>query len=112
MLLREPAGPQAFLPQQATITLPFPHTAPFFKDSQSLLRKSVIEIIVTSLVVQWLRLCAPNARAEGSTSGQGTKIPYNTQHGQKIHKYLKNSLKKKTAKRNYRYTDCSSQNAI
>ena len=27
-----------------------------------------------SLVVQWLRLCASNARGEGSIPGQGTKI--------------------------------------
>ena len=30
----------------------------------------------TSLAVQWLRLCASNARDAGSTPGQGTKIPY------------------------------------
>ena len=27
----------------------------------------------TSLVVQWLRLCAPNAAGPGSIPGQGTK---------------------------------------
>ncbi|TEA33197.1 hypothetical protein DBR06_SOUSAS8010046, partial [Sousa chinensis] len=27
----------------------------------------------TSLVVQWLRLCAPNARGPGSIPGQGTR---------------------------------------
>ena len=30
----------------------------------------------TSLVVQWLRLCAPNAGGPGLISGQGTKIPH------------------------------------
>ena len=30
----------------------------------------------TSLVVQWLRLCASNAGIAGSISGWGTKIPY------------------------------------
>ena len=32
----------------------------------------------TSLVVQWLRLHAPNAGCLGSIPGQGTKIPYAT----------------------------------
>ena len=27
----------------------------------------------TSLVVQWLRLCAPNAEGPGSIPGQGTR---------------------------------------
>ena len=30
----------------------------------------------TSLVVQWLRLCASNAGGVGSIPGQGAKIPY------------------------------------
>ena len=30
----------------------------------------------TSLVVQWLRLCTPNARDTGSIPGWGTKILY------------------------------------
>ena len=30
----------------------------------------------TSLVVQWLRLCASNAKDEGLIPGQGTKIPH------------------------------------
>ena len=36
----------------------------------------------TTLVVQWLGLCAPNARGMGSISGRGTKIPQVTKHGQ------------------------------
>ena len=32
----------------------------------------------TSLVVQWLRLCAPNAGGLGSIPGGGTKIPHTT----------------------------------
>ena len=31
--------------------------------------------IGTSLVVQWLRLCASNAGGAGSIPGQGAKIP-------------------------------------
>ena len=34
--------------------------------------------LVTSLVVQWLRLHTPNARDPGSIPGHGTKIPYAT----------------------------------
>ena len=37
----------------------------------------------TSLVVQWLRLCAPIAGGPGSIPGQGTKIPHATWLGQK-----------------------------
>ena len=37
----------------------------------------------TSLVAQWLRLCAPNAGDLGSIPGQGTIIPHVAQHGQK-----------------------------
>ena len=36
----------------------------------------------TSLVVQWLGLCDPNAGAMGSIPGQGTEIPHATQHSQ------------------------------
>ena len=35
-------------------------------------------------MVQWLSLCIPNAGAEGSIPGLGTKIQYATQHDQKI----------------------------
>ena len=64
----------------------------------------MIEIIGTSLVVQWLKLCAPNKRADGLTSGWGTKIPYITQHGQKINilkivKKKKKERKKPTTKK-------------
>ena len=37
----------------------------------------------TFLVVQWLRLCAPNAGGLGSNSGQKTKIPQAVSHSQK-----------------------------
>ena len=40
----------------------------------------------TSLVVQWLRLHASNARSTGSIPGQGTKIPHATRCGQKTKK--------------------------
>ena len=39
---------------------------------------------LTSLVVQWLRLHAPNAGSMGSMRGWGTKILYALQQGQKI----------------------------
>ena len=47
----------------------------------------------TSLVVQWLRLHAPNAGDMGLIPGQGTKIPQakkrkNKQMNKKPHKYL------------------------
>ena len=37
----------------------------------------------TSLAVQWLRLCAPNAGGMGSIPGQGTKVRHAPQHSQK-----------------------------
>ena len=37
----------------------------------------------TSLVVQWLRLCASNARGTGSIPGQGTKILHAVQGSQR-----------------------------
>ena len=37
----------------------------------------------TSLVVQWLRLCASIVGDTGSIPGQGTKIPHAAQCGQK-----------------------------
>ena len=40
----------------------------------------------TSLVVQWLRLCAPNAGGTGSIPGQGTEIPHAAECGQKTQK--------------------------
>ena len=36
----------------------------------------------TSLVVQWLRLCASIAWGAGSIPDQGTKIPHAVQHSQ------------------------------
>ena len=38
----------------------------------------------TSLMVQWLRLCAPNLGGTGSIPGQEIKIPHAAWHGQKI----------------------------
>ena len=37
----------------------------------------------TSLVVQWLRLCASNAGGADSIPGRGTKIPHAMQCGKK-----------------------------
>ena len=37
----------------------------------------------TSLAVQWLTLCTPNAGATGLIPGWGTKIPHVARHGQK-----------------------------
>ena len=34
----------------------------------------------TSLVTQWLRLCAPNSGDTGLIFDQGTKIPHATRH--------------------------------
>ena len=45
----------------------------------------------TSLVVQWLRLCASAARAVGSIPGRGTKIPHAAWHGQKNKKEVSHS---------------------
>ena len=36
-----------------------------------------------SLVVQWLRLCAPSARGMGLIAGRGTKIPHAAKCSQK-----------------------------
>ena len=40
-------------------------------------------ILGTSLVIQWLRLQAPNAGGTGLTPDQGIKIPHTTQCGSK-----------------------------
>ena len=40
-------------------------------------------VIGTFLAVQWLRLCASNARGEGSIPGRETKIPHATGCSQK-----------------------------
>ena len=42
----------------------------------------------TSLVVQWLRLCDPNAGSTGSIPGWGSKILHVLQCGQKKKKKL------------------------
>ena len=42
----------------------------------------------TSLVVQWLRLCAPNAGGMGSIPGLGTKIPHAVWCSQKKEKKI------------------------
>ena len=34
-------------------------------------------------MIHWLELCASTARVMGSLPGQGTKIPYDTQHEKK-----------------------------
>ena len=49
-----------------------------------------------SLVVQLLRLCAPNAGGMGSIPGQGTKIPHAARRGQKkkINKYRERKVGK------------------
>ena len=54
-------------------------------------RHKIIKLVGTSLVVQWLGLCASTAGSTGSTPGQGTKIPQATQRSGK---------KKKENKRN------------
>ena len=46
----------------------------------------------TSLVVQWLRLLAPNAGGMGPIPGQGTKIPQATWRDQKKEKRKEDSL--------------------
>ena len=48
----------------------------------------------TSLVVQWLGLCASTTRGKGLIPGQGTKIPQATRSGQK--KKKKNQLTDKS----------------
>ena len=47
----------------------------------------------TSLAVQWLRLCAPNAGGMGSIPGQGTKIPHVAWHSLKNKKKILNFKK-------------------
>ena len=44
----------------------------------------------TSLVVQWLRLCASTAGGAGLIPGQGSRIPYAVQCGPKINKSKEN----------------------
>ena len=51
------------------------------------IKKQVYDMLKeTSLVVQWLRLCASNAGGTGLIPGRGTKIPYVMWHSQKIKK--------------------------
>ena len=50
----------------------------------------------TSLVVQWLRLCAPNAGGMGSIPGQGTRILYTSPRGQKKKREREMSKNRKT----------------
>ena len=40
-------------------------------------------------MTQWLRLCTPKARSEGSVSGLGTKTPYAAWCGKKKKKKIK-----------------------
>ena len=53
----------------------------FNKSIQPLVK--IFPCLGTSLVVQWLRLCAPNAGGMGSIPGGGTDIPYAARHGQR-----------------------------
>ena len=46
----------------------------------------------TSLVAQWLRLCAPNTGDTGSIPGQETKISHDAEHGKKIYIKLQKSI--------------------
>ena len=57
----------------------------------------------TSLVVQWLRLCAPKARSPGSVAAQGTRSRRAcSQNRKKKTKKSRNSqIKKKRKKENY-----------
>ena len=55
----------------------------------------------TSLAVQWLRLCAPNAGDMGSIPGRGTQIPHVTKHRKNNNSNLK---KKKTVTWNSGWT--------
>ena len=47
----------------------------------------------TSLVVQWLRRCAPSAGGVGSIPGQGAEIPHSTKCGRKVKKKKKKIVK-------------------
>ena len=47
----------------------------------------------TSLVVQWLRLCTPNAGDTGSSPDWGTKIPHPTWYGLKKRKKSRSAEK-------------------
>ena len=52
-------------------------------------RKDYLEALLgTSLAVQWLGLCAPNAGGTGSIPGRGTKIPHAAQCSLKKKKAL------------------------
>ena len=46
-------------------------------------KKTKIEDLGNSLVVQWLGLCTFTAKGPGSIPGRGTKILQDTQHSQK-----------------------------
>ena len=51
-------------------------------------KKQVYDMLKeTSLVIQWLRLCAFNPGGTGLIPGWGTKIPYVMWHSQKIKKF-------------------------
>ena len=75
----------------------FPLTLPTLKtDFPSLFIENKVSLIIskipsfrTSLVVQWLRFWAFNAREAGSIPGQGTKIPHAVHFGQKKKKKKK-----------------------
>ena len=51
-------------------------------------KKQVYDMLrETSLVIQWLRLCASNQGGTGLIPGQGTKIPCVMWHSQKIKEF-------------------------
>ena len=54
-----------------------------FQKLQSLILHKKIQAFWTSLVVQWLRPCAPNVEGMGSIPCQGTKILHAASRGQK-----------------------------
>jgi hypothetical protein len=55
---------------------------------------TINQVLGTSLVVQWLILCASTEWGMGSIPGQGTKIPHAVRHGKKMEKKLKIKIKK------------------
>ena len=54
----------------------------YFESLEKLLTRKIKQEEGTSLVVQWLRLCASNVGDTGSIPGQGTKISSAMQYSQ------------------------------
>ena len=69
----------------------------YLKKTKTLIQRNICR---TSLVVQWLRLYAPNAEGMGPIPGQGSKIPHAIWHGQK-------KSPQKTKKYMHSYVHCS-----